>query len=210
MWAQLLIAIAFMVFLYFFFTWLARVTSPPRIVVSVARVAVDARARRFVQGRLDELAKTADTRSTKGLSALLRAACNALIASRLAWIYVSAQTRTPETPELAREHHKRITDDARARFRHELVRHAEGKKTVEDAIEKLREALKGSDIDAIKAGYDDLQAKFQEVSAELYKQAAAQAGPAPEAGAQAGTPPPKKDSDVVDAEFEMVDEDKKK
>ncbi|MCX6971327.1 MAG: molecular chaperone DnaK [Verrucomicrobia bacterium] len=84
------------------------------------------------------------------------------------------------------------------------------KKTVEDAIEKLREALKGDDIDAIKAGYDDLQAKFQEVSAELYKQAAAQAGPAPEAGPQAGTPPPKKDSDVVDAEFEMVDEDKKK
>ena len=133
MWAQLLIAIAFMVFLYFFFTWLARVTSPPRIVVSVARVAVDARARRFVQGRLDELAKTADTRSTAGLSALLRAGSNALIASRLAWIYVSAQTRTPETPEAAREHHKRITDDARARFRHELVRHAEGKKTVEDA-----------------------------------------------------------------------------
>jgi len=84
------------------------------------------------------------------------------------------------------------------------------KKTVEDAIEKVREALKGSDIDAIKAGYDDLQAKFQEVSAELYKQAAAQAGPAPEAGPQPGGPPPKKDSDVVDAEFEMVDEDKKK
>jgi molecular chaperone DnaK len=87
------------------------------------------------------------------------------------------------------------------------------KKTVEDAIEKLREALKGDDIAAIKAGYDDLQAKFQEVSAELYKQAAAQAGPAPgaDAGAQPGQDPAaKKDADVVDAEFEMVDEDKKK
>ena len=84
------------------------------------------------------------------------------------------------------------------------------KKTVEDAIEKVREALKGNDIDAIKSAYDDLQAKFQEVSAELYKQAAGQAGPAPEAGPQPGGPPPKKESDVVDAEFEMVDEDKKK
>ncbi len=83
---------------------------------------------------------------------------------------------------------------------------AETKKPVEEAIEKVREALKGNDIDAIKAGYDDLQAKFQEISAELYKQASAQTaqpGPAPQASAP-------KDSDVVDAEFEMVDEEKKK
>jgi len=84
------------------------------------------------------------------------------------------------------------------------------KKTVDDAIEKVREALKGDDVDAIKTAYDDLQAKFQEVSAELYKQAAAQAGPGPEAAGQAENPQPKKDSDVVDAEFEMVDEDKPK
>ena len=40
----------------------------------------------------------------------------------------------------------------------------------------VREALKGNDTDAIKTAYDDLQNKFQEVSAELYKQAAASAG----------------------------------
>ncbi len=84
------------------------------------------------------------------------------------------------------------------------------KKTVDDAIEKVRETLKGDDVDAIKTAYDDLQAKFQEVSAELYKQAAAQAGPGPDAGGQPENPQPKKDSDVVDAEFEMVDEDKPK
>jgi molecular chaperone DnaK len=86
------------------------------------------------------------------------------------------------------------------------------KKSVEDAIEKVREALKGNDIEAIKSGYDQLQARFQEVGSELYKQAAAKAGPAPggapEADAAAGAS--KKDADVVDAEFEMVDEDKKK
>jgi len=84
------------------------------------------------------------------------------------------------------------------------------KKAVEDAIEKVRETLKGNDADAIKTAYDELQAKFQEVSAEVYKQAAAAAGPAPEAAPEgAAEPPPKKD-DVVDAEFEVVDEDKKK
>jgi molecular chaperone DnaK len=85
------------------------------------------------------------------------------------------------------------------------------KKKVEDAIAKVREALKGDDTDAIKTAQDELQTAFQEISAELYKQASAsqQAGgaqPGPEAAAQSE----KKDSDVVDAEFEMVDEDKKK
>jgi molecular chaperone DnaK len=91
------------------------------------------------------------------------------------------------------------------------------KKTIEDAVAKVREALKGDNVEAIKTAHDDLQKKFQDVSAELYKQAAAagqqgagpEAGPAPEAGAE-GAASSKKDSDVVDAEFEMVDEDKKK
>ena len=85
------------------------------------------------------------------------------------------------------------------------------KKNVEDSIEKVREALKGDDADAIKAAYDDLQAKFQEVTTAAYKAAAASAGPVPEAasGASAAEPQPKKD-DVVDAEFEVVDDDKKK
>jgi molecular chaperone DnaK len=90
------------------------------------------------------------------------------------------------------------------------------KKKIEDAIAKVREALKGDDVDAIKSAQDELQTAFQEVSAELYKQAAASqeaagAQPGPEAagGATEGASA-KKDSDVVDAEFEMVDEDKKK
>jgi len=85
------------------------------------------------------------------------------------------------------------------------------KKNIEDSIEKVREALKGDDADAIKAAYDDLQAKFQEVTTAAYKAAAASAGPAPDAasGASADEPQPKKD-DVVDAEFEVVDDDKKK
>jgi molecular chaperone DnaK len=89
------------------------------------------------------------------------------------------------------------------------------KKNVEDAIAKVREALKGSDAEAIKSASDELQTKFQEISAELYKNASAQqAGPEAAAGAAGAGEAPKseakKDADVVDAEFEMVDEDKKK
>jgi len=69
----------------------------------------------------------------------------------------------------------------------------------------------------MKRTYDDLQNKFQEVSADLYKQAAAStgagAGPGSGAGPQAQPQeegPRKDQGDVVDAEFEVVDEEKKK
>jgi len=94
---------------------------------------------------------------------------------------------------------------------------ADKKKTIEDAIAASREALKGENVEEIKRTYDDLQQKFQSVSEDLYKQAAAQAAPGP--GASAGHPEQEASQgagaksakdDVVDAEFEMVDEDKKK
>jgi len=95
---------------------------------------------------------------------------------------------------------------------------ADKKAPIEEAITKLQEALKGTDNDAIKTAYDDLQNKFQAVSEDLYKQAAASAGAAGTAGGQAGPQPgagpeagaAKKGDDVVDAEFEVVDEEKKK
>src|SRR5467141_1519159 len=87
------------------------------------------------------------------------------------------------------------------------------KKSVEDAIAAVRDAINRNDTDAMKRTYDDLQNKFQEVSAELYKQASAQAGPRPgpqpgpeaqpSGGAEEGAG--KRDGgDVVDAEFEVV------
>jgi len=99
---------------------------------------------------------------------------------------------------------------------------ADKKQPIEEAIAAVREALKGDDVDAIKRAYDDLQNKFQSVTEDLYKQAAANAqaagagpGPGPQAGgphpgAQQGGSHDQGKGDVVDAEFEVVDEDKKK
>ena len=92
------------------------------------------------------------------------------------------------------------------------------KKSIEEAIAKVREAINANDTDAMKRTYEDLQNKFQEISADLYKQAAASAGPTPgpEAGGRPGPQaepqtegPRKVRGDVVDAEFEVVDEGKK-
>jgi molecular chaperone DnaK len=86
------------------------------------------------------------------------------------------------------------------------------KADIEAKIATVRETLKGNDTDAIKTAYTDLQNKFQAASEELYKNAAASgAGAQPEGASQAGAAEaPKKDGDVVDAEFEVVDENKKK
>src|SRR6476619_2672194 len=94
------------------------------------------------------------------------------------------------------------------------------KKQIEDAIAAVRDAIEKNDTDAMKRAYDDLQNKFQEVSAELYKQASAGAGPQagpqpgpatqPRRGAEQGAGARGGNGDVVDAEFEVVDEDKKK
>ncbi|HEX8372391.1 MAG TPA: molecular chaperone DnaK [Chthoniobacterales bacterium] len=86
------------------------------------------------------------------------------------------------------------------------------KSEIEKSIADVREALKGGDVDAIKSAHDKLEKQFQDVSADLYKQAAAGAEAGAGVGAAPEEPAPnaKKDDNVVDAEFEMVDEDKKK
>ncbi|WP_215507092.1 molecular chaperone DnaK [Peptoniphilus sp. EMRHCC_23] len=75
----------------------------------------------------------------------------------------------------------------------------EDKKKVEDAIEDLKSVKDTDDIDAIKAKTEALQTAFQSVSEELYKQAQAQANAQ---GDEA-----KADDDVVDADYEVVDDE---
>ena len=92
---------------------------------------------------------------------------------------------------------------------------ADQKKGVEDAIKDVREKLNGTDADAIKKATEELQSRFQAISAELYKQAASQK-PGPQPGDATGSSgstggsTAKPDDNVVDADFEVVDDDKKK
>ena len=73
---------------------------------------------------------------------------------------------------------------------------AEEKSSIEAAVEKLKEANKGTDLEAIKAASDELQKAFYAVSEKLYQQANPQGG---QPGAQPG------DDGVVDADYETVD-----
>ena len=78
------------------------------------------------------------------------------------------------------------------------------------AIDKLKEALKGTDVEAIKAATEEARQPLYELSAAAYQQAqqaAGAAGAAPEADAGAQSAP--QDDNVVDAEFTEVKDDKK-
>ena len=84
------------------------------------------------------------------------------------------------------------------------------KMKVENSTQALKDAIAGGDADAIKKATEAVTEDMQAVSADLYAQAK-QAQP--DAGAADSPPPPNAgdaaDGDVMDADFEMVDDDAK-
>jgi len=86
---------------------------------------------------------------------------------------------------------------------------------VRAACEKVKEALKGTDTEAIKKATEELQKPLYEMSAAAYQQAQAAgqgAAPGGDAGAQqagGAKQETKQDDDVVDAEYTEVKDDKK-
>lgn len=85
---------------------------------------------------------------------------------------------------------------------------ADKRSDLQASIDKVRDALKGSDEDAIKSAHEELQAKFQSVGEELYKNAAPSGATADATAASGGGEADAKakrggkDDDVIDAEFE--------
>ncbi|MGC1276591.1 MAG: Hsp70 family protein, partial [Xanthobacteraceae bacterium] len=80
------------------------------------------------------------------------------------------------------------------------------RRAIENAMADLKEALKGTDADAIAAKANTLQQASMKLGEAMYKQAAEQQ---PGGGDAGGGGEAKKEEDVVDAEFTEVDDDKK-
>ena len=90
---------------------------------------------------------------------------------------------------------------------------AEDKNKVEAAIGRLKEAVKGDNIDEIKSANDGLNTVWGEIASKLYAQAQQQeAQSEPEAQAQNAETgeEPESDKKVEDADFEVIDDDKDK
>src|SRR5579862_5228538 len=112
--------------------------------------------------------------------------------------------RVYETEKLMKEHKDIISDDQRTKL--------------EEAINKVKDALKNENYDAMKTAEEQLTEVWHTVSSDIYSKArekstagaapgGAGPGPGPQAGPTAEEPKPaEKQGDVVDADFEMVDE----
>ena len=115
-----------------------------------------------------------------------------------------AENMVYQTEKLLKEQEDKISGD--------------NKTKVEAAIEELKTAIKSDDAEEIKAKMDALNKEMQAISADLYAQAKtdqaeAGEGEAAEAGggaAEEEQAEKKEDGDVIDADFEMVDDDNKK
>lgn len=85
---------------------------------------------------------------------------------------------------------------------------ADEKSKIQGKIDALKEALKGDNIDTIKAKQDELQKDFYEVAGRIYQQEGAQAQQAEQAqgGAQSANTGAKNDDNVVDADFKEADD----
>ncbi len=89
---------------------------------------------------------------------------------------------------------------------------ADQKAKVEKAIEYVKETLKSDDVGRIKSAIEDLTKEMHAISTILYQQQAQQQQQQAQEGGQAGEQgqaEEKKDEKVTDAEYKVVDEDKK-
>jgi molecular chaperone DnaK len=88
------------------------------------------------------------------------------------------------------------------------------KTRLDNAVERARKAHRGDDTNEIKAAMEELSAAYQEAGRSLYSQAQASSEPGPTPGGDAGAPgeaPPTgeaKPEDVVEADYEIVDDKK--
>lgn len=80
----------------------------------------------------------------------------------------------------------------------------EEKQKAESVKEELKQALEGDDLEAIKTKKDELQEQVQALSVKLYEQAQQQAQAAQENGES------NSDDEVVDADYEEVDDEEDK
>lgn len=80
---------------------------------------------------------------------------------------------------------------------------------VQAGVEKVKEALKGDDVETIKKALEEAQKPLYEMSAAAYQQAQAAQGTAGAQGEAGPQDTKKADDDVVDAEYTEVKDDKK-
>lgn len=114
--------------------------------VTAISLALDARARPFVQERLAALARSGATGTPSGLARLCREAASLLLTVERAWLYAGAKNYRPMSPPQAERGFRALAADYRSRFRHEVVRAEDGQLREADAPEQRARAEEGAGV----------------------------------------------------------------
>jgi len=98
-----------------------------------------------------------------------------------------------QTEKSLREHGDKVSMDVR--------------REIETAVEDLKRARDGEDAGAVQRGIERLQQVSAKMGEEIYRSSTGPGGPGAAPGGQGG-PEPASEPGTVDAEYEVVDEDK--
>jgi uncharacterized membrane protein len=101
--------------------------------VTVLRVAIDGRARKYAQSELARIGKIADTATPEGRATMLREVCLTLRRLRDAWVYAGAINEPMRAIQSQKQVFDRHVNDARARFKEETIRNEQGAHTATPA-----------------------------------------------------------------------------
>jgi uncharacterized membrane protein len=97
--------------------------------VTVLRVAIDGRARKFVQRELKVIADQYDTATAMGRAGMLSEVATLLRRTRDAWVYGGAVNEPMRTIGETKPAYDRFVDDARSRFQYETISNVQGQRT---------------------------------------------------------------------------------
>ena len=123
-----------------------RSIAPNDIDVAAIVLAIDARARPFVQQELERLAQSGETGTKAGLARLARETAMLLHRVESAWLYAHVVDHQPMPPPQAEQAFRRLAQDARSRFRVERIRNADGSTRVAAATGTTARAEEGEGV----------------------------------------------------------------
>jgi len=114
--------------------------------VSVLRVALDGRSRKFVQTELTRIAKVADTKTAEGRLTMLREVGLMLRRVRDAWVYGGAVNEPMRSQSGAQSAFAQHVTNARAKFMTETIRNADGTVSAQTAPESIPRSEEGAGL----------------------------------------------------------------
>jgi|GEM_PF-550237 len=116
---------------------------PNAMYVTQLQLGLDWRARAHLQTQLENMAKSGNAGSPEGRAALLSETILALRRNELSWLYAAYKDAGGHQPQTAQQTFQQLANEARSRFKHEVVRSAGANVTNADAPEMQARAEEG-------------------------------------------------------------------